>query len=186
MITEIPSASEFQAAGINQLYLAWQIAVKAVEDLEEAEALAEDLEDHERLKASAEYWAKSQPALANAFGLVQQAMEMALKGRIATVSPFLLITHDPKDWPKGADTRAIPFSDFRTIDAADLFKVHNAVVEVPLNNEFYTFWNNVRRDRNRIMHSVRPKSFDSATLVRSILTATEKLFDDKRWPQRLL
>lgn len=186
MITEIPSASDFQAAGLNQLYLAWQIALKAVEDLEEAEGLAEDLEDHEKSKASAEYWAKSQPALANAFGLVQQAMEMALKGRIAAVSPFLLITRDPKDWPKGVDTGAVAFSDFRTIDAADLLKVHNSVAGVPLNDGFRSFWDEVRRDRNRVMHSVRPKSFDPATLVRSILTAAVELFAEMRWCERLL
>ena len=34
MITEIPTASEFKASGLNQLYLAWQIAIEAVQDHE--------------------------------------------------------------------------------------------------------------------------------------------------------
>jgi hypothetical protein len=41
MITEIPSASEFQAAGLNQLYLAWQIAMQTVEDYEAVEGLVD-------------------------------------------------------------------------------------------------------------------------------------------------
>jgi hypothetical protein len=166
MITEILTASEFQAAGLNQLYLAWQIAMQVVQDYEEANRLVDDINDEaDKESASTDYWAKSQPAFANAFGLIQQAMEMALKGRIASVSPFLLISRDPKDWPKGVDTDAVPFSEFRTLDAADLLKVHNVFFAVPLDEHFRTFWDNVRRDRNKIMHSVSSKSFDPATLA---------------------
>jgi hypothetical protein len=78
----------------------------------------------DRESASTDYWFKAQPALANAFGLIQQAMEMALRGRIASISPFLLISRDPKDWPKTVENGAVPFSDFRTLDAADLIMVH--------------------------------------------------------------
>jgi hypothetical protein len=185
MITEIPTASEFQAAGLNQLYLAWQIAMQAMQDYEAVQDYVA-LDEADQESASTEYWTKSQPALANAFGLVQQAMEMALKGRIASVSPFLLISRDPKDWPKGDDTGAVPFSEFRTLDAADLVKVHNTVSAVPLDKHFRAFWDEVRRDRNTIMHSVSPKSFDPTTLVRTLMTAAHALFADVRWPQRLL
>ena len=113
-------------------------------------------------------------------------MEMALKGRIASISPFLLISRDPKDWPKGVGTGDVPFSEFRTLDAADLVKVHNTFSTVPLDEHFRTFWDRVRRDRNRMMHSVSPKSFDPATLVSTLLTAAQALFADVRWPQRLL
>jgi hypothetical protein len=184
MITEIPTASEFQDAGLNQLYLAWQIAMQAMRDYEEAEGSLAD--EDGRAERSAEYWAKSQPALANAFGLIQQAMEMALKGRIASISPFLLISRDPKDWPKRADSTSVPFSEFRTLDAADLVKVHNAVSAEPLDEVFCTFWDNVRRDRNKIMHSLSPKSFAPTVLVRAILIAAQSLFSEVQWPQRLL
>jgi hypothetical protein len=182
MITEIPSASDFEMAGMNQLYLAWQISMQAISDYESAEdyVSAEDREAAEK-----EYWAKSQPALANAFALIQQAMEMALKGRIATISPYLLISKDPKDWPKGVDTQPTPFSDFRTLDAADLVKVHDSFAPSPLDERFRIFWDEVRRDRNRIMHSVSVRSFDPATLVRTLLTAAHHLFSDLPWPQRL-
>ncbi|NDE89926.1 MAG: hypothetical protein EB059_02120 [Alphaproteobacteria bacterium] len=183
MITEIPTASEFQIAGLNQLYLAWQIAMKVVQDYEEIDELIENVEQK---KASAEYWAKAQPALANAFGLIQQAMEMALKGRIASFSPFLLISRDPKDWPKGVDTAPVPFSEFRTLDAADLVKVHNTFAVRPLDADFQTFWEGVRRDRNKIIHSLAVKSFDPRTVVKTLLTAARALFGDISWPQHLL
>lgn len=182
MITEIPTAREFHATGVNQLYPAWQIAMQAVEDFERIREYAPDEEGD----ATTEYWSKSQPALANAFALIQQAMEMALKGRIAEVSPLLLIGRDPKDWPKGVEIREVPFSEFRSVDAADLIKVHNSFCSPPLSKAFQTFWEGVRRDRNQIMHSVRQRNFDPGTLVRTILTAAESLFADVRWTQRLL
>lgn len=185
MITEIPSPIAFQTAGLNQLYLAWQIAMQAIADYEEVKEYAH-LEEDEHKEAAAAYWEKSQPALANAFGLIQQAMEMALKGRIASVSPFLLIARDPATWPAGVDSRPVAFSEFRTLDAADLIKVLNAVSDFPLNAEFKKFWHEVRRDRNKIMHSVTVKSFQPATLVRILLTVAHNLFADIRWPQRLL
>ncbi|MBB4098000.1 hypothetical protein [Sphingomonas kyeonggiensis] len=185
MITDMPTADAFSTAGMNQLYLAWQIAMQVVHDHEQITDYSE-VDGEEAEAAAAEYWRKSQPALANAFGLTQQAMEMALKGRIVAVSPYLLISRDPKDWPKGIDTQPVPFSEFRTLDAADLIKVHNSVLAPPFDQAFRDFWDGARRDRNTIMHSVALKSFDPATLVRTILTAAETLFADMRWPQRLL
>ena len=37
MITDVLTQSDFEAAGLNQLYLAWQIAMQAIEDYEEVE-----------------------------------------------------------------------------------------------------------------------------------------------------
>lgn len=185
MITDIPTPEEFRSAAINQLYLAWQIAMQAMHQYEELTDYSA-VDGEEADKAAVDYWRKSQPALANAFGLIQQSMEMALKGRIAEVSPYLLISRDPKDWPKGVDKQPVPFSDFRTLDASDLIKVHNSFIDPPLDQAFRDFWDETRRDRNKVMHSVSSKSFDPATLVRAILTAAEYLFNDIRWPQRLL
>jgi hypothetical protein len=186
MITEIPSAAEFHEAGLNQIYLAWQIAMQTAQGFEQAQEHADYLDDEEIAAAAAGYWAKSQPILANAFSLVQQAMEMSLKGRIAAISPYLLIARDPKDWPSGVDAKPIPFSEFRSLDAADLIKVHNTFSESPLGEDFRTFWDTVRRDRNKMMHSVSAKVFDQSLLIRTILTAVETLFSETKWPQRLL
>jgi hypothetical protein len=157
--------------------------MQSVETYEEAGAYLEESDHNDALE---QYWRKSQPALANAVSLVQQAMEMALKGRIAAISPYLLIARDPKDWPKGSENGDVPFSEFRTLDAADLLKVHNTFSQEPLDEDFRVFWDQVRRDRNKVMHSVAPRTFDAATLTRSILLAVKWLFSNKRWPQHLI
>jgi hypothetical protein len=172
MITDIPTPEDFNDAGLNQIYLAWQIAMQSVHDYEQAMEYNDD-EDGE---IATEYWKRSQPALANAYSLIQQGMELTLKGRIAAISPFLLIGHDPKDWPKGVDSKDVSFGEFRTLDAVDIVKVHNAFCSPRLGDEFKQFWEKIRKDRNKIMHSAKPKSFDPATVVKTILTAVKALF----------
>lgn len=181
MIVDAPSPAEFHAAGLNQLYLAWQIAMGAVLDHDQALAFGAESD----IETTAEYWRRTQPALANAYSLIQQGMELALKGRIAEVSPFLLIG-DPSAWPNRVTTEDVSFGDLRTLDAADLVKVHNSVRAERLDGPFRIFWDEVRRERNKIMHSVTPRTFDPATLVRTILIAARALYAETRWSQRLL
>lgn len=50
MITEIPTADEYHAAGVNQLYLAWQIAMQAVEDFDQV--MDFDLAEEEEAQAT--------------------------------------------------------------------------------------------------------------------------------------
>ena len=119
MIVDVPIPGQFHTAGVNQLYLAWKIAIGTQQALTRIGAAAEDRE------AADEYWHSVQPELANAYSLIQQAMEMALKGRIAAVSPFLLLSRDPREGLEGVDTKDISFGEFHTINASDLLKVHN-------------------------------------------------------------
>lgn len=183
MIVDIPTPSEFQAAGLNQIHLAWKIVMQAVHDLDDATYFK--LADETPEEAVDEYWRRSQPALGNALSLIQQGIELVLKGRIASVSPYLLIG-DPKEWSNRAATEAVPFGEFHTLDAASLVKVHNAVSTILLDETFAEFWTQLRIDRNKIMHSPTPGYFDPPRAVRTVLEAIYNLFSDQSWPQRLL
>lgn len=181
MIVDIPVPSDYHTAGVNQLYLAWQIGMQTLNEYDEAIAYGGD----DAVEAKTEYWRRAQPALANAYSLIQQGMELALKGRIAAVSPLLLIG-DPGDWASRAANEDVSFGEFRTLDAADLVKVHNCVVAAPLDDRFKAFWDEVRRERNKIMHSASPKTLEPVDVVRAILVAADTLFVETRWPSRLL
>ena len=179
MIVDIPTPGEFHTAGVNQLYLAWKITIGAQQALTRIGAAADDQE------AADDYWRSVQPELANAYSLIQQAMEMALKGRIAAVSPFLLLGN-PADWPGKGATEPLSFGELQTLDASKLVKVHNLLIDPPLDAAFATFWETVRRDRNRIMHSTSRTTFTAGAVVLAILRAAKTLFADMPWPDRLL
>ena len=181
MIVDVPVPSDYHTAAVNQLYLGWQIAMQTLNEYDEAMEYGGD----DAVDAQTGYWKRAQPALANAYSLIQQGMELALKGRIAAVSPLLLIG-DPGDWIGRAATQNVSFGEFRTLDAADLVKVHNCVIAPPLDDRFKAFWDEVRRERNKIMHSASPKTLAPVDIVRAILVAAEALFGGTRWGARLL
>lgn len=177
MITEIPTAQEFHDAGLNQLYLAWETATNLLRQANEKYTGSEL--DEVSLE---EYWEKSRVTLGNAFSLIQQAMELGIKGRIAAVSPFILIAQEHRQWPMEDS----PFSEFRTVDAVDLIRVHNAIATPPFDDHFRAFFDDVRRKRNRLMHSVPKDVFEPGTLILNVLKAAEALYGAKPWSQHCL
>lgn len=174
MITNIPAPSDYAIAGIGYLNLAADQVFSLLHQLEEAKWMEqEDLE---------EYWRAGQRPLSSALALVQQGAEFLLKSRIATVSPFLLISGDPRDWPSRSSTRNAAFSEFRTVDAQDLPRVHDTVAEVRLSAKFNAMYNDLRTKRNTVMHSV---DHSSKMVARDILISafevSHELAGSQRW-----
>ena len=191
MITGVPSERDFLARARGLLNLAWEIVVslqrrhmEALSSHEENEGIFSDAEMGQQTR---EFWIRSQHEVQNAQVLIHQAVELALKGKILRVSPYLLIARDPNQYPKGCDTNDRPFSAFRTIDASDLVKVANMVCERRLSREFERFWDDLRDGRNANMHSVdQDGALDVATILYQTLLAHELLFDGAHWVKQRL
>lgn len=189
MIRNIPTAADFRKSALDLLFLSWRLTYSTLEAFGSARSWWEkgELSYSEQLIAGYVFWTDSQSGLGNALALLQQSMELALKGRIAEASPYLLIADDPRGYPKGSATADIEFSEFRTIEAFDLIQVHNTHCSERLGTEFTVFWDETRRQRNAFIHSVTTGlSFRPPEVFRSILTANKLLFGDIRWPKRLL
>jgi hypothetical protein len=178
VIKDVPTPDDFHDAGVNLLHLAWTITMDA------QQALAIGIGASGDAEVADDYWRSVQPALANAYSLIQQGMELGLKGRIARVSPYLLLG-DPGEWaPKGAKGAA-SFGELPSLEASKLVAVHNSVVEPALEPEFQAFWTKVRKDRNRIMHSAPRATFTAGEVIRTILLAANALFAEISWVDRL-
>jgi hypothetical protein len=177
MIVEVPTSDDFLAAGINSFNLAWSIIIGLNSELENAQVAEWDSEGD----VTDEYWQKSQASLANALTLVQQGFELLLKSRIAAVNPFLLLSKEVRDWP-ASDKKDISFADFRTVDAADLIKLHNSVCADQLEKSFIELFGLVRRRRNQIIHHGKDKKpIHVVELVEAILTCVARLAPSIRW-----
>ncbi|MCW1996600.1 hypothetical protein [Bradyrhizobium diazoefficiens] len=177
MIVEVPTSDDFLVAGTNALNLAWSIVVGLPGELENAQVAEWD----EAGEATEEYWQKSQTSLGNALTLVQQGFELLLKSRIAAVNPFLLLSREVRDWP-ASDKKDISFADFRTVDAADLIKLHNSVCTDTLEADFIELYGLVRRRRNQIIHHGKDKKpIHVVELIEAILTCVSRLAPSTRW-----
>lgn len=211
MITEIPTPDELKKASRDLLRLAWDIVAESIHWYDDSDVIheryvpeyeiilddgrvekiggpANDYTPAEREAAARQYWQREQPKLSNALILVQQAIELGLKARIAEVSPFLLVVRDAREFPHEGSVEDIPFSKFRTIDAADLLRVHNAVAPHRLGTNVSDFWETLRRQRNVVMHIGWTKAppISAHELRAHILFANHFLNPDMKWTRVLL
>jgi hypothetical protein len=150
MITEIPTQADFESAGVSLLNLAWDTVSSLYLYVERSEMEAWD----DVSQGTDEFWKAAHQPLSNAQALLQQGVEFLLKGRIAAVSPFLLLDGAPREWPKGSNSKDIAYSEFRTIDAQDLVRVHDTMCSSRLDQSFVQRLDELRQTRNAFVHSI--------------------------------
>lgn len=177
MVVNIPTADEFEGACLGSLNLAWQTAYDLLLQEEQADIATWD----DNNEVTDEYWQSAQPILRNAISLIQQAHELGLKGKIASISPYLLIAQDPSRWPSGA-SGPVTFSTFRTLDAIDLPKAME-LFSTPLTSSFSALYEDIRKKRNNFSHGVsRGERVAAIDVLKYILATFEELFPGQRWP----
>ena len=83
-VTDVPNYEDFLHIGSDHLQLAWDQVADLLTDIDDTL----DVYDEETKN---EYWKASRRILLTALTTAQQGIELALKGYIAQVSPYLLI-----------------------------------------------------------------------------------------------
>jgi len=185
-IIDIPTSEDFYISGKELLNFSWDIVAKLFINLDDsAEYVGEPPKEiAEKLKEISEkYWSASKRHLTTALSTTQQGVDFVLKGKIAEISPYLLIADAPFKWPSLSKKGPINFSDFRTIDAQDLIHVINTFSDKPLDEGFRVQFEGIKKKRNSIMHSVDKRLAVSVTeVIESILFMHEALFVEESWP----
>jgi hypothetical protein len=175
MITNIPEAADFKITAVALLNLAW---AGVIQHLIHLQATGED--DPDLLE---DYWSSAQLSINSSLSLAQQGIEFLLKSKICEASPFLLFAGPPRDWPKECDKKDTPFSEFRTIDAKDLIRCHDSVATNRLSQGFKDRFNDLRKVRNTIMHSVSKElRVRAADVVLAVLESCDSLIKSLAWP----
>ncbi|WP_150123835.1 hypothetical protein [Achromobacter xylosoxidans] len=178
MITNVPNKPDYESAGIARLNLAWE----AVHSLLDLIALADMTSWDDDGSAATNFWAASQQSLGNAHALIHQGIELLLKGHIAAVSPYLLLDRNIRDWPTRRPDWTADFSEFRTVDSADLVKLFNTVCSTPLPEPFATMIEMHRKARNAFIHSIgSSKAHDAVGLWKVILEVVHELVAPQKW-----
>lgn len=174
-ITDVPSHEDFLNIGSDHLQLAWdQVADLLI-------SLDDPFDDYDK-ETKDEYWKASRRILLTALTIAQQGVELTLKGYIAQITPYLLIQNPAGKLP-GSINSAIPFADFKTIDAQDLVKMVTAFTDKTLSEPFQGRFEELRNTRNKIMHSIgNGISIEPSQLIEMILEMHAELFPHNRWP----
>ena len=177
MIQDIPSSRDFFDSGIELFDFAWDTVSALWTTLSEAEEFEIDTAE-----VSEEYWASAKRRLTTALAVTQQGVEFILKGKIAEVSPYLLLADAPDRWPSPYDGKPITFSQFKTVDAQDLIRLHDTVQTTQLPPAFVKTFNELRAKRNTISHSIDKKlSVHTSEVIETILFFHRVLFPSENW-----
>lgn len=180
-VKDVPSCEDFLNIGSDHLQLAWDQVVGLLTDFNDAFYGYHFLEHDKEIED--EYWKASRRILLTALTIAQQGVELTLKGYIAQVSPYLLIQNPAGKLPGSSINSEITFSDFKTIDAQDLVKTVTTFTDKPLSEQFQIRFEELRKLRNRIMHSIgKEVSIGPSQLIEIIMEAHSELFPDNHWP----
>lgn len=182
MAVNVPAADDFFVAGKELLDFAWDVVAQLLKNLDEAEYFGID-----STEISEEYWLSARRRLTTSLSVTQQGVEFMLKGKIAQISPFLLLADPPVKWPSPYTGKSVDFSAFRTIDAQDLVRVHDTFGAQRLDDAFVTRFNELREKRNKIMHSVG-KSIEVHVkdVIDSLLFMHKSLLPSENWAAQRL
>lgn len=177
MVNDIPKADDYYTSGKELLDFSWDVVAKLLVDIDDAEYFGIDPKE-----VSDSYWAAAKRQLTTALSITQQALEFVLKGKIAEISPYLLIGDPPSKWPSPYKGNSLNFADFRAIDAQDLIRVIDTFSETPMDSEFVHQFNRLRKKRNNIMHSVdKQLTIDATEVVDSLLYMHKAIFPQENW-----
>lgn len=188
MIIDVPRSDSLYKSGKELFNLSWQMVVdliSAYTDSQKEEKLDEETKDL--------FWTSVRRDLLTAFTLVVQGTELLLKGKIADVSPYLLIDNlskktegkasSPKK--KGIDFK---FNDFFTIQESSLLDVCECVTNIVFEDDFIRLYSEMLDTRNEIIHLESQKyktpeeinnlAFD---IIDKILCIYKVLMPAERW-----
>lgn len=182
MIVDVPSCDGLSETGLGWLNLAWEGAIESLSAFSE---LREYYEEHLDQKIEPEkqqaFWKAQRFKINNSITLHQQALELLLKARIAQIDPFLLIA---TDWTK-AKTSAkgeVSFLDLPTIPAGQLCRAIAIVESAPLPSDFISHFDEMRKERNKIVHLHADTMQAEVTRVLSdVLKSYSLLFPESNW-----
>lgn len=182
MVINIPTAEDFYTSGEELLNFAWDAVAKLIKNLADAEYYNVDTDE-----IKDEYWEGANRTLSTSLTVIQQGVEFFIKGRIAEISPYLLIA-DPitkiPNSPLGSPV-SVDFSKFKTIDANDLIKIHNIFSNSTLSVILESRFNDMRERRNAIMHSVsRLNGLKVKEVLEYLLFMHREFFPNKTWAER--
>lgn len=183
MITNVPSWDDLETISLQLHFSAWAQITKIVREFNQSYAAAE-LDWHKEWE---EYVKAAQTDLQGIYTLIQQSLEIGIKSRISRISPFLLLKkYEAK--PVEPNSHQYDFSDFQTIEASELVRIHNMFCADQLSAAFVSEWEKVRKARNKIAHlGLFNLTLDPNELFDLLFLQYRELYPERRWlPDRVL
>ncbi|WP_316234076.1 hypothetical protein [Bradyrhizobium sp. SZCCHNR1098] len=184
MIKNIPTADELRLVSLRLYFKAWADTANIITEWAEYGEWATEIQEDTGIASTAgweQYIAAAQSDLQGIFALIQQSQEIGLKARICEVSPFLLLKRTDVKATEG-EQNVWDFTDFPTLDASELIRVHNTFCPTTLSKEFQSKYEEIRRGRNKISHlGIYRKNLEPLDIIDILQLHYCELYPGRRW-----
>jgi hypothetical protein len=178
MITNIPTPENLNDVALRLYFSAWSSLVGMRAEFEDV--FVDDPTGNEWREEWTDYLVACQPELQSICTLIQQSNELALKAKICSVSPFLLLLRS--DAKLSTSPKDVDFSEFKTLDAVELPGAVNTFCKEHLSDKFIQTYHEVRSLRNRISHLGQlNKQLLPDELTRILLFQYAELWPGRAW-----
>jgi hypothetical protein len=184
VIKNIPTADELRLVSIRLYFKAWADTANIITEWAEYGEWATESQEEDDTDSPAgweQYIAAAQSDLQGIFTLIQQSQEIGLKARICEVSPFLLLRRTDVR-PTEGEQNVWDFTDFPTLDASELIRVHNMFCSTTLSKEFQSKYEEIRRGRNKISHlGIYRNNLEPLEIIDILQLHYSELYPGRRW-----
>jgi hypothetical protein len=154
MIINLPTAVALNTTALKLHFRAWHAIVSILHDFDQTyEGAASNWltsDGDSWTDERTEYLDAAQEDLHAILSIVQQSNELALKARIAAVSPYLLLLNNEVTFH--GNEKDVEFSSLRTLDAVDLPKAVNTLTDNPVSSAYIQQYGQLRIQRNQYTH----------------------------------
>jgi hypothetical protein len=176
MITNVPTSEALHASALRAFFETWSLVLRIATEFDEVYRP----DDGDWTEERTQYLSGCQRDLQTALSSMQLASELALKARIAEVSPYLLLIGGRPTLSSKPSN--IDFADFRTLDAQDLPAAVNCYTAPPLTDQFLQDYKEIRSLRNKVVHlgSV-DRHFNPDDLLARMARQFAELWPQRRW-----
>lgn len=192
MVENIPEKKDFGEVANHLLHRAWSSTIDIISHFPEYYVVNNLNSENQKQPTSPDldlnlpkgsvdaYWSGVRSSLAANVASITQAVEFFLKGRICEVSPYLLLSTDGKGWTG----KNVDFTNFKTVDSQYLFKIHDSVCQQDkkLGEIFSSWYSDIRKERNKIMHTVDVKaSYEPYSILCRVLECHKFFYGPRKW-----
>lgn len=184
MIINLPTSDALNTTAVKLYFRAWHGIVGMLHDFDQSYegpvsnwvAPVDDLFAEER----SDYLEGAQEDLHATLSIIQQSNELALKARIAAVSPYLLLLNNEMAFSTvGKDTE---FASLRTLDAVDLPRAVNTLTDSPVSATYVQRYTELRVQRNQYTHlGDTSVVLDPIKMAAAMVDQYLELWPDRPW-----
>lgn len=175
VIQNVPTSDNLNRAALRLYFTAWTSLIAIATDFDEVYP-----DEGDWTEEKANYLKGCQSDMQSCCTLMQQSNELALKARVAEVSPYLLLFRN--DRKLSLKPEILDFSDLRTLDANDLPGAVNSFCSTPLSDAFVADYAEVRKLRNKIIHlGYVDREFEPDALLKIMVRQFIELWSKRGW-----